>query len=188
MSPVKSTTPVLATIIASETPVIVAKAILRTAFVAEKYFPTPAADTRDPRILVYEAEVFDNPKAALYQDMQAAHIWANLTGIKDAKFGSLHGTNVPATRALTIVTVDTRKNEWPKDGEVKINETYICVAEGSNRFRSADGKVVHMDLNTLNCRPATEAEIQAVVTGLMTVEPVSFIKNLGDVLEGVNLQ
>lgn len=180
--------PTLKDLVKSESDNILQKAILRTALFAEKFYPAPAADTRDQIVKDYEANFYDNPKAAQYGNDDAADVFMALKGISEYELNTTDNLSVDFARAVCIVPQNTPHFEWPEDDEVKVGKTYICIHQGNGAFMDADGNRVHISPSYgLGFRPATDDEMKAVIAGLMATRPASFINNLGDALVNVDL-
>jgi hypothetical protein len=178
----------LADLVAAEKATILNKAILRTGYMSEVFFPAAKASDLSKEAQAYNDNIFDNPKHELAGDRKAAAIWAALQGIETPKFTQTTAKNVKVSRAAVIVPVNSKFYEWPKDGEIKADTAYICVNQGEMAFVDAEGNKAHFgNLTTVNVRPATEDEMEALVDGLLKVRPVRIIKSLGDALEGVEL-
>jgi len=178
--PKSTPTPRLADVISSETQEIMNKAVLRTALFAEKFYP-PTTDDRDPLILAYEAEHFDNPESPLYQDDGAAYVWAALKGVKNPTFRYTESKSVRLQLGVVVVPVNTRF-QTHREG-IKVGTPYVCVNSSHNKFRGMDGEKVQMDLNSLSVRPATQDEIETLVSALMSIRPAQTIKVLGNALD-----
>jgi hypothetical protein len=185
-----SNTPKLAEIKRSEKDVILAKATLRTEMFAEKFYPPTKPDTRSDAVKALEANVFDNPKHPLYGNTQAVQILATMQDIPAEEQKFQHRKNDAAlefARAVVVVPVNSPWYEWPEKGDIKPNTTYIVTHQGKGAAKDAECNKVFLKGYGYQFRPATEAEMVAVIDGLMAVQPAKFIKNLGDALEGVDL-
>lgn len=176
----------LAAMYDKDTQNILDKAALRTQAFKDTFYPAAAADTRDQKVVAYERDVYDNPKAVGYNNLNAAIAFFAIQGINDFKLFHEASRTVKFVRAVVVVPVNTRTFTWPENGEVKVGTPYICVHEGRNAFRDADGNKVHLNTNSIGLRPATEQEQAVVVNGLMTVRPTQTMKNLGDQLANVS--
>jgi hypothetical protein len=172
---------------------ILAKAMLRTGAFAEKYFPPQKKDGRDPKVISYVTENFDNSTSPLFNDIGAAAIWAAVSGVKfnPTDYFLTVGTTLWPGRGVCIVLVDGINPRYVWSEEVK-KEPLIVTQEGSTSdrtwFRNVKGEKITLPpafINTQMVRPATVDEMKSLIVGNLGIRPYEFIRNLGDALEGV---
>lgn len=189
MSPIRTApvSPALADIVAAERTNIINKAVLRSQYASEKFFPKAVAETRTAKVVSYEQDVFDNAESPLYGDQKAAQIWAVLSGITPAPTFSHEGSaSFTGSRGLVVAAIDARTSKWDKEEDgIAAGDVLMVVHEGHQSLMDATGKKVNASLNTLNFRVATEAEITAYVDAQLALRPAMFIKNMGDSLETI---
>lgn len=172
-------------LVSDEREVILNKAILRTRLFAEKNFKAVKPDTRDPRVIAYERDFFNNPKAAQFHNTGVALTWAAVQGITDAVFIHEEAHEVEAVRGVVVNVVNFRDNDLVKEYP---NSPYICIHQGNQAFRGMDGEKTYLPLNTRTIVPGTDEDCAAIIDAMLDKMPASFIKNLGDALESIELE
>lgn len=173
-------------LVAEQTQHIINKLQVRTNLMVEA-LPAEVKDERDPWFAKYEAEHFDNPKSAAYQNRQVALTAAIAAGISTENF-ELRTTvaqSLEARRGTVVVLIDTKLYTWENSyGDFKAGDVLVCSGENAGLFqRAGDTKGTKLALTNQNARYADDGEIEAFVKAAIKARPMHFIKQLGDASE-----
>ena len=167
-------TTALTDLLRTEGQTIFDKAVLRSTRWAEKNTPA-RKDERDPKVIQYEKDIFQNPDATAYNNLTVAQTWAALNGIVKAEFKPVDLTVLPVVRCLVLVPLDLGK-QFPWGETIKTGTPYICVHEGHSMFRGLDGNKVAIVPHRAAVRVGNMDEIAQIVSANLNL---SFVKNLG---------